>query len=121
MMYGFVSLNLQKVTKHLSQLDGNSFYAMKNDATFFSSRPDVSDKGLKISSEPSDFVFDLKFAIGTDNPANSTYWLVCSVLFVLITVVGLFGSFYLAKILNKPVENIIRQLSDDEDADVYDE
>lgn len=121
MMYGFVSLNLQKVTKHLSQLDGNSFYAMKNDATFFSSRPDVSDKGLKISSEPSDFVFDLKFAIGSDSPTNSTYWLVCSVLFVLITVVGLFGSFYLAKILNKPVENIIRQLSDDEDADVYDE
>lgn len=121
MMYGFVSLNLKKVAKHISQMDGNSFYVMKNDKTFFSSRPDVSDKSLKVSSEPSDYVFDLKFAIGSDNPDNFTYWLVCSVLFVLITILGLFGSFYLAKILNKPIENILRQLSDDEDADIYDE
>lgn len=119
-LYGFVSLNLRKVAKELSQSSDNVFFAKKDDATFFASRAENEKERFQILSEPSKFIYDLQYSVGSVTQSNTGYWVIYSLLFLLLIAAGLFGSFYLAKLLNKPIDNILRQLSDDE-TDIYDE
>ncbi len=119
-VYGFVSLDLRSVARQVSQLDDHVFFAYKNDNCFFSSQS-ASPDSFRLLKEPSNLIYDLDYANGAPKQNNVLMLIMYGALFLLLAGLGLYGSFFLAKLLNRPIDNIIKQLSDDEMVDVYDE
>jgi len=120
-IYGFISLNLQEVAEEISVSDNHVFYAFKDETCLFASdgRWDYND--LHILRETSSVVYNLDYGSGVSKGGNVWVWLFCLVLFLLLVSLGIFGSLLLAKRLHRPIENIIEQLSDENETDIYDE
>lgn len=121
-MYGFVSLNLNGILANISRSENNFVFAFKDDKLLFDSSDGISMKKLDMLKEPSDVIFNLSFASGSVKRNTAAVLSLYIVLFLLLSIVGLMGSVYLSKIFHRPIENILKQISDEnEDADIYDE
>ncbi len=119
-IYGIISLNLRQIAKQITQMEDGAFFAFKNENCFFSSDPDVRLEKMRRSDEESDLVYDLVYSIGMKKRSNFLLWSLYIILLLLLVAAGLYGSFFLARFLHRPVENILRQISDDE-TEIYDE
>ncbi len=120
-LYGFVSLSLQGIVEQLSSLEDHTFFVIKDGRTIFSSNPDVEPRDLQYVSEPSVLLFDMTYGNGVVKENNALMVILYIFLFLLLAVFGLYGSFLVARWLNRPIENILRQLSDDDETEIYDE
>ena len=119
-VYGFISLNLQKLTKRMSQLENGTFMALMDGEPIFSSNTSFDNAKMDILTEPSDVVYNLSYAIGNVKRNHILVWLCYGLLLIPLALAGLYGSFVLAKRLHRPIENILSQISEEE-ADIYDE
>ncbi len=118
-IYGFVSLNMEQVANKLSQLENQVFLAYQNEEAFFNSCPALED--LTIQMVDSEVIHDLYYGVGTVKEGFGFIWVLYGFLFLIFIIVGLYGSFNLARFLHRPVENILRQISSDDEEDMYDE
>ncbi len=119
-IYGIVSLNLKQVAKQISQQENVSFFCYVDDECIFSSSgKDI--RGMQKLQKSSDVVHNLTFAIGTEKDSNVVLWLVYGSMLLLLVVAGLYVGFTLTKFLHRPIENIIKLVSTDNEVDVYDE
>ncbi len=120
-IYGFISLNLQEVAEEISMSDDHVFCAFKDEVCLFTSDAHLDYNKLHILREPSGIVYNLDYVSGVAKGGNVWVWLIYLVLFLLLVSLGIFGSLLLAKRLHRPIENIIKQLSDEDETDIYDE
>lgn len=120
-VYGFISLNLRQLVKQMSQLETGVFLAFKDGNCLFSSQPELDVRKMQQLTESSEVIHDLSYATGMEERKHLLLWLVFGLLLIPLAAIGLCGSFFLAKLLYRPIENILRQVSDDEEADIYDE
>lgn len=120
-MYGFISLNLKSVAKQLSQRGDNVFFTFKDGEIYFSSQPEIELKRMQMLYEPSKRIYGLEYATGVIKQQEMLLPLIYILVFFPLAAVGIYGSSFLAKRLNRPIENILRQLSDDNAEDIYDE
>ncbi len=116
-IFGFISLNLQKVATQTSQQDNTYFMVYNADGYLFKQD---SPENLHILEKQSDVIYDLTYASGVETRNNIFVWFFYGLLFIVLVCIGLFFGSYLAKRIHKPIENILNQLSDD-DTEVYDE
>ncbi len=120
-VYGVVSLNLKQLTEQISQQHNSSFYAFKDEDCFFSSAPEKKIRRMKQLDEHSELVHNLTYSIATEQRSSVMLWFVCILLLLVLVCAGLYGSFILARFLHRPIENILKQVSDDDEAEIYDE
>ncbi len=118
-VYGFVSLNLEQVASKLTQLEDQVFLAYQEDKILFNSQPEL--KNLSIQTVHSEALHDLYYGVGTVKQGFGFLWVLYVFLFLVFIIMGLYGSFYLARFLHRPLENILMQISSDDEADIYDE
>lgn len=119
-VYGIVSLNLQQIARQISQQENVSFFCFVDDECIFSSST-KNIQGMRTLQESSDLIHNLTFVIGTEKRSNIVLWLIYGSLLLLLVVGGLYGSFSLARFLHRPIENILKQVSTEDEIDVYDE
>lgn len=120
-VYGFISLNLGKIAKQLSQSDDNVFMVYKDDECLFSSSSQSKIKKLNIMVRPSNTVHNLNYKIGIEKQGGLFLWSIYILLCLVLISIGLFGSNALARFLYRPVENVLSQIAGGESLDIYDE
>lgn len=120
-IYGFVLLNIDELLSKIDYSGDNSFYAFKGDKIIFQSSDSAEYSKQHILKEDSDLIFDLSYASGIVKRNNIVVSILYIVLFLLLSVAGVFGSIYLSKLLHRPIESVLQQLADEQPTDLYDE
>jgi len=121
-IYGFVSLDLEQIVKQLSQVEDVAFMAFRGEDRFFDFRSNAQ-KGIiyGIEKQSSNVVHDLTFGVKVANREFTGLWVLYVILGVFFVVVGVFGGLRVARIMHRPIDNILKQISDDNGESIYDE
>lgn len=120
-VYGFISLDLEKIANQLSQSENNVFMVYKDDECLFSSSPQSKLKNLNTMGRPSNTVHNLNYKIGMEKQGGLLLWSIYILLCLVLISIGLFSSNALARFLYRPVENVLSQIAGEESLDIYDE